>query len=64
MNIAKGWKTLSFGILVAVVGVLQAFDWATVIPQNKTWSGAVMTGVGAVIVALRYVTTTPMGKSS
>ena len=59
----KGWKTLFFGVLVAVVGVLQTFDWATVIPQDKSWSGVVMVGIGAMIVALRFVTNTPVGQS-
>jgi hypothetical protein len=60
----KGWKTLGFGIAVAVAGVLQSFDWATVVPQDKTWSGVVMIAIGAGITALRYVTTSPIGKSN
>lgn len=59
----KGWKTLAFAVALAVGGVVQTFDWASVIPQNKTWSGVAMLGVGAVVAALRYVTTTPIGKS-
>jgi hypothetical protein len=60
----KGWKTLGFGVAVAIAGVLQSFDWATVVPQDKTWSGVVMIAIGAAITALRYVTTTPIGKSN
>ena len=59
----KGWRTLAFSVLVALVGVLQTFNWASVIPQDKTWTGAVMIAIGAVIAALRFVTTTPVGKS-
>ncbi len=59
----KGWKTLTFALAVAVAGVLQAFNWATVVPQDKTWSGVVMLAIGAAIAALRYVTDTPAGKS-
>lgn len=59
----KGWKTLLFGLFVAVSGVLQTFDWVTVVPQDKTWSGAVMLAIGAAVVALRYVTDSPMFKS-
>ena len=55
-----GWKTLIFGLFVAVSGVLQVFNWATVVPQDKTWSGYVMLAIGGVIVFLRYVTTTPI----
>ena len=60
----KGWKTLGFALLLAVGGVAQTFNWATVIPQDKTWSGIAMLAIGGVIAALRYVTTTPVGKAS
>ena len=59
----KGWKTLLFALLVAVGGVLQTFNWATVIPQDQTWSGIVMVAIAAAIAALRVVTTTPVGKA-
>lgn len=59
----KGYKTLAFALAIAVGGVLQTFDWATVIPQDKTWSGVAMLAAGAVIAALRYVTTSPILKS-
>ncbi len=62
MDFAKGWKTLGFAALVALAGVLQAFDWTTIIPMNQTWSGVVLIAIGAVIAALRYVTTTPVGQ--
>jgi hypothetical protein len=58
----KGYKTLGFALIVAVGGVLQTFDWATVVPQDKTWSGVVMIAIGAGIAALRAVTTTPIGQ--
>jgi len=64
MNAIKGWKTLAFALVMAVLGVMQTFDWTTVVPQDKTWSGAVMIGIGAVIAALRMVTTTPVGKKA
>lgn len=60
----KGWKTLSFALLVAVAGVLQTFNWASVVPQDKTWSGLLMLAIGAAVAVLRSVTTTPVGKSS
>ena len=58
-----GYKTLLFSLLVAGAGVLQTFNWVTVVPQNQTWSGIVMVAIGAVIAGLRSVTTTPIGKS-
>jgi len=59
----KGYKTLLFASGIALAGVVQAFDWATIIPQDKTWSGVAMLAIGAVIAGLRYVTTTPIGKT-
>ncbi len=58
-----GYRTLLFSLAVSVAGVLQAFHWTTVVPQDKTWSGIVMIGIGAAIAALRSVTTTPVGVS-
>jgi hypothetical protein len=59
----KGYKTLAFALAIAVGGVLQTFNWATVVPQDKTWSGVAMLAVGAAIAALRYITDSPVGKS-
>ena len=56
----QGWKTLIYGVAIAVAGVLQTFNWATVVPQDKTWSGVAMVIIGGLIVFLRYVTTTPI----
>lgn len=58
----QGWKTLSFGLAITVGGFLQAFDWATVIPQDKTWSGIAMIAVGGAVAALRAMTSTPIGQ--
>lgn len=60
----KGWRTLAFALAVAVAGVLQTFDWATLVPQDKSWSGVVMIAIGAAIAGLRAITTTQVGKSS
>ena len=60
----KGWRTLGFALLVAVGGVVQTFNWASVIPQDKTWSGLAMVAVAAVVAALRVITTTPIGEKS
>lgn len=60
----KGWRTLGFALLVAVGGVVQTFNWASVIPQDKTWSGLAMLAVAAAIAALRVITTTPIGEKS
>jgi hypothetical protein len=57
----QGYRTLAVAVAIAVAGALQAFDWVTVIPQDKTWTGIAMLAVGAVMAGLRYVTTTPVG---
>jgi hypothetical protein len=56
----KGYRTLALALGIAVVGVLQTFDWATVIPQGKAWSGAAMIAIAAGIAALRAITSTPI----
>lgn len=60
----KGWRTLGFGLFVAMGGVLQTFDWATVVPQDKTWSGLLMLTIGGAIAALRVYTSTPIGTAA
>ena len=60
----KGWRTLIFAAIVAVAGVVQTFDWASVIPQDQKWSGIAMLAVGAIIAALRYITNTPIGEKT
>ena len=56
-----GYRTLFFSLLLSVAGVVQTFNWATVIPQDQTWSGVVMIAIGAGVALLRSVTTTPIG---
>lgn len=56
---AKGWRTLIVSLLLAVVGVLQTADWATIVGPAAV--GPVMLGVGAVVAVLRAFTDTPVG---
>ena len=58
----KGWKTLAVSAAIALLGAAQTFDWATIIPQDKFWSGLAMTGIGALFAWLRTVTSTPVGQ--
>ncbi len=60
----KGWKTLGFALLLAVLGVAQSFDWATVIPDSATWKGFALLTIGGIIAGLRVMTTTPVGEKS
>jgi hypothetical protein len=58
----KGWKTLLFSALVAVLGVLQTADLADILGDN---AGPALVIIGAISAALRMVTTGPavVGKS-
>jgi hypothetical protein len=56
---AKGWRTLVVSLAVAVVGVLQTADWATIVGPAAV--GPVMLGIGAVVAVLRALTDTPVG---
>jgi len=54
----KGFRTLAFSLALAVVGVLQTADWATIVPAEQ--AGLALTIVGVVSAALRFFTTTPV----
>lgn len=58
----KGYKTVAFGALLAVLGFLQGFDLATIVPEQ--WIGVVLAVIGGLTMLLRKMTTTPLGKSS
>lgn len=55
----KGYRTLLFSLAVAIVGVLQAFDWATLVPPEQ--AGIAFTVVGVAGAILRFLTSTPVG---
>ena len=54
----KGFRTLAFSLAVAIVGVLQTVDWATIIPPDH--AGLALTIVGVVSATLRFFTSTPV----
>ncbi|MEJ0012349.1 MAG: hypothetical protein WDM94_06900 [Bauldia sp.] len=56
---AKGWRTLVVSLTLAIVGVLQTADWATIVGPGAV--GPVMLGIGAVVAVLRTFTDTPIG---
>ena len=58
----KGWRTLGFAAVVALVGVLQTADWVHLVPQDQSWSGIAMIAIGAIIAGLRVITTTPIAE--
>ena len=56
----KGWKTIVVSAALAVVGVLQTADWATIVrPQHV---GPTILGVAVVVAVLRTLTDTPIGR--
>jgi hypothetical protein len=57
----KGWKTVFFNAILALIGVLEAADWADIVPEG--WTGAALIVVGVVGTWLRKITTTPLGES-
>jgi len=57
----KGWRTVAVGVVTGIVGFLQSFNFAQIIPPDKI--GYVLLGLGVLGVILRYVTTSALGKS-
>lgn len=58
----KGWRTIAFNVLAAIVPILELTELRAVIPAE--WLPWYMLGVVLANMALRYVTTTPMGRKS
>ena len=58
----KGWKTTLFGVLTGSIGLLETFDWASIVRDDLMpyW----MLGIGVLIVYLRFRTTTAVGEKS
>lgn len=56
---SKGWRTLIVSLALAVVGVLQTADWATIVGPEQV--GPAMLAVAVVVAVLRAVTNTPIG---
>ncbi len=58
----QGWKTLIFGALITLLGGIQAADIAVIVPEQ--YQGIVMSVIGVIVMFLRTITTTPIGKSN
>ena len=59
---AKGWRTMIVAVSLAIVGVLQAADWATIVGPRQV--GPVMLAIGILVAVLRTLTDTPVGMGS
>lgn len=57
----NGWKTIIVGALVAAVGALQGMDFTQVLPNDPQTQGWIVTGLGAVMLVLRFLTSGPVG---
>jgi hypothetical protein len=55
----KGWRTVILSIVIAVVGVLQTADWATIVGPRQV--GPTMLAIAIVVAVLRAVTNTAVG---
>jgi hypothetical protein len=55
----SGYRTLIFGAFVTVLGAVQGLDWVHIV-NDPTVAGWIVTGIGLVVMALRYFTTTPI----
>lgn len=56
----KGWRTLGFNAVVALLGVAQVANWTDILGSSSA-AGWVLTAVGVIGMVLRSVTTTPVG---
>ncbi len=56
----KGWRTVLFALLVATVGVLEAADWASIVPDGPA-KGWILLAIALAIAWLRVITTSPIG---
>ena len=57
----KGYRTLALNLAAAILGVLIATDWMSLVGAST--AGLVVTGLGIANTVLRFFTTTPVGKA-
>ena len=60
LQLLKGWKTVTFNVLAAVVPILELTEMKGIVPEEYLPFYALAVAMGNVY--LRSVTTTPMGK--
>lgn len=56
----KGWKSVLAGVGTILLGILQGAEVTNLVAQ---YPGTFATSVGALIIVLRFVTTSPIFKS-
>jgi hypothetical protein len=57
----RGWRTVAFGLAVAVLGLLEAMQAVDLGPLLKDYAGQFTAVVGLITVFLRVITTTAVG---
>lgn len=58
----KGWRTLGINMAVLIAAALQTAEWPNLVPAQ--YVGYVVAIVAGVNMALRTITTTPVGTSA
>ena len=53
-------KTMWLGAALVIAGAVQSLDWAKLIPSDPRLVGLITAVLGAVVMVLRYITTTPV----
>jgi hypothetical protein len=59
-HLLKGWRTIGVSAAIAVIGVLQTTDWATIVPSSEV--GPTMLFIGVLVAVLRLLTDGPVGR--
>ena len=57
MKTAKGWKTVAYGVLIGLLGLLTNEDMAAFLAEHVKWIGPL---IGTGVVVLRAVTSSPV----
>jgi hypothetical protein len=58
----KGWRTLLLNLGIALLGVLEVTDWASILGGDK--AGLMVTAVAVANIVLRSLTTTAIGSQT
>ena len=57
----RGWRTILWSLFLATVGVMQALDWASLLP-NGAAKGWMLIAIAFITAWLRVITSTPVGE--
>ncbi|MEG9884049.1 MAG: hypothetical protein V6Z86_05445 [Hyphomicrobiales bacterium] len=57
----KGWRTIATNILFAAIPFIELTEWRNVLPES--WLPWYALSIALANMGLRYITTTPMGRS-